>query len=314
MFPALFRIPIPDWFPEFLKPAGGYFPIRMFGVMVILGFLAGTWVASRRLAKKKIMTSEETFDFCFYLLAMGILGSRLCYVFQNWGDFQGGFFRIFKIWEGGLVWYGGAALAALFAFWWLWKNKKPVLQVTDALALGVAIGLCIGRWGCFFAGDDYGDFIRMPDPADATQLVNVTDPALAPWYGVQFPKGGPSVPPSELSDWRYVYSEVPRSHQTPYFIHPVQLYMSFKNLVIFGLLWLLARKARRPGVITAAYLMLYPVARFIVEFWRGDADRGIYKELGGLSFSQLFGLFPVLLGIMVLSHVRKTAPPPEPSA
>lgn len=302
MWPALFRIPIPDWFPDFLKPASGTFPIRMFGVMVILGFLAGTYVASKRLAKRKIMTSEETFDFCFYLLATGILGSRLCFVVQDWYSdperWKGRLFDIFKIWEGGLVWYGGMFLATVFAFWWLWKNKKPVLQVTDALALAVAIGLCVGRWGCFFVGDDYGRIIQ-----DANGMA-ITDPAQVPWYAMQFPRGGPD------ENWRYAFSETPLSHRAPYWVHPVQLYMSLKNLVIFGLLLWVARKATKSGVLTATYLFAYPVGRFIIEFWRGDEDRGV-SAATGLSFSQVFGIVPILIGIMVLKHVRSK---PEESA
>ncbi|MCG3135610.1 MAG: Prolipoprotein diacylglyceryl transferase [Planctomycetes bacterium] len=301
MWPALFRIPIPEWFPEFLKPAGGYFPIRMFGVMVILGFLAGTWLASRRLAKRNIMTSEQTFDFCFYLLATGILGSRLCYVLQNFSDFEGRFFRIFAIWEGGLVWYGGMALATVFAFWWLWKHKLPVLVVTDAIAPGVALALAVGRWGCFFAGDDYGEFIRGADGNP------ITDAAQAPWYAVQFPVRGTT------ESWRFAYTETPPSHAAPYFLHPVQIYMSLKNLIVFGLLCVVGARAKRVGMITAAYLMLYPVARFVVERWRGDADRGLDVLDTGLSFSQFFGIFPFLIGVMVLRAAKSRPPETTPA-
>lgn len=293
MWPALFRVPL----PEFL--GGGHFPIRMFGVMVILGFLAGTWVFSRRMKRHGLLSPEDAFDFCFYLLATGILGSRLCYVLQNFSDFKGRFFRIFAIWEGGLVWYGGFALATLFAFWWLWKKKLPVLKVTDAAALAVAMGLFVGRFGCFFAGDDYGDFVR--DAAGDA----IRDAAAAPWYAVQFPAGGPD------ANWRYQYSEVPLSHRAPYWVHPVQLYLSFKNLVVFGVLAFIAGRMRRTGTLTAAYLLLYPLARFVVEFWRGDADRGVDVLGTGLSFSQFFGVAPFLLGVAVWRRVLQQPEEPD---
>ena len=155
MFPVLFRIEFPDWLP---LVGGEMFPIRMFGIMVILGHLAGTYVISRRLSRQGLMKPEEAFDFCFYLLATGIMGSRLLYVMQNFDKFRGKFLDIFKVWEGGLVWYGGFAMATMFAFYWLGKRKLPVLRVCDACALGVAIALAVGRWGCFCAGDDYERF------------------------------------------------------------------------------------------------------------------------------------------------------------
>lgn len=279
MFPVLFRIPLP-WGED------NYFPIRMFGVMVILGFLAGTWVVSRRLKRQGLMESQEAFDFCFYLLAVGILGSRLTYIVQNFSEFQGQFFRIFKIWEGGLVWYGGMALSVVFAFWWLWKKKLPVLPCADAAALGVSIAHSIGRLGCFFAGDDYGRKILAEDGSP------IESPEHAPWYAVQFPQ--------HSADWRYAYSECPSSFCAPYWVHPVQIYMAIGNLIVFLALLLVARRAKHPGIVAASYLFIYPVNRFIVEFWRGDADRGVDVWGTGLSFSQMFGIPMVLLGFVVL--------------
>ncbi|MCE9635731.1 MAG: prolipoprotein diacylglyceryl transferase [Planctomycetes bacterium] len=293
MWPALFRIPL----PEFM--GGGYFPIRMFGVMVILGFLAGTWVIQKRLVKQKLMSSEDVFDFCFYMLAIGILGSRLMYVLQNFEQFQGKFFSVFAIWQGGLVWYGGFALSTIFAFVWLALKKLPVLKITDAAALGVALALAIGRWGCWFAGDDYG--MQITDEAG----VAITDADKAPWFAVQVPKD---------QGWRTEYCETPFQFREPKWLQPVQIYMSLKNLVVFGALLVIARRMRRTGILTASYLMLYPVARFIVEFWRGDADRGLDFWGTGLSFSQFFGIFVFLLGVTMLRSVKARVPDIVPEA
>ena len=293
MFPVLFEIPL-GWLPWVADDFS--FPIRMFGVMVILGFLAGTWVVGKRLKKLGVMESQDSFDFCFYLLAMGILGSRLLYVFQNWGQFagKGEPWRILYIWEGGLVWYGGMAASVLFAFWWLWKKKLPVLPCADAAAMGVAIAHAIGRIGCFFAGDDYG---RQVLAEDGTPLQS---PAPGPWYAVQFPKhsAGP----------RYRYSETPADHCDPYWVHPVQIYMALGNLIVFLCLLYIGRRAKRPGIVAASYLLIYPVNRFIVEFWRGDADRGEQVMGTPLSFSQMFGIPMVLLGFVVLRAALTRTP------
>jgi phosphatidylglycerol:prolipoprotein diacylglycerol transferase len=299
MFPVLIRIPL-DWLPWVDKDT--YFPIRMFGVMVILGFLLGTWIVSRRLKRLNVMEPQDSFDFCFYLLAVGILGCRVLYIVQNFEQFQGKFLKVFAIWEGGLVWYGGMAASTLFAFWWLWKKKLPVLQCADAAALGTSIALAVGRWGCFFAGDDYGRKILAPDGSPIEKADQ------APWYAVQFPNPGPDW------RWRYNYSETPGGFREPYFLHPVQIYMSIGNVIVFLALLAVAKKAKRPGIIAAWYLFLYPVNRFIVEFWRGDLDRGVDVLGTGLSFSQMFGIPMVLLGIVVLRASLAGPRTSDPSA
>lgn len=325
MWPVLFRIPIPSWFPEFLQPQGGYFPIRMFGVMVIAGFLGAYLMMKWRLRKVGVLrpsagpgtspppgtlTKEDVFDFCFYLLAAGILGSRLLFVAQDYAEnperWRGELFKVFKIWEGGLVWYGGFALATVFGFWWLWKRKLPVLKVMDALALAVALGLALGRWGCFFAGDDYGRQIL-----DETGAV-VTEAAKAPWYAVQ-------VPSREELGWRGDFTEFPVGQHgmpdwTGQYLHAVQLYMSFKNLLVLAVLLLVARWQRRHGILAATYLLAYPVARFTIEFFRGDVDRGVDVWGTGLSFSQVFGIFVFLAGMGILRAVKSQPAEPAPVA
>ncbi len=298
MFPVLFRIPVP-WGDD-----GTYFPIRMFGVMVILGFLAGTWVIGRRLKRQDIMEPEESFDFCFYLLAMGILGSRLMYVAQNMDAFQGKFLKVFYIWEGGLVWYGGFALATLFGFWWLSRKKLPILKVADAGVMGTALALAIGRWGCFCAGDDYGRRILDGDGNP------VIDAAAAPWYAVQFP--------GIDAGWRFAvpggYSETPIDFRDPYWLHPAQLYMSLANVLVFVGLLLVARKAKRPGVIAVSYFLFYPAGRFVIEYFRGDTDRGVDVLGTGLSFSQVFSIGVVCAGLLLLKIVRTAGKRPPADA
>jgi phosphatidylglycerol:prolipoprotein diacylglycerol transferase len=202
-------------------------------------------------------------------------------VLQNFDRFEGRGLDVLKIWEGGLVWYGGFALAALFTFFWLWKRKLPVLPVTDGLVLGLALALAVGRWGCFCAGDDYGKVIA--ESGDQPT-----------WYAVQFPRAA--------DGWRYAYSETPIEFRAPKWLHPVQLYMSLGNLLVFGALAGIARLVRKPGVLTACYLMLYPLQRSIVETWRGDADRGVDYLETGLSFSQFFSIPVFLFGLLMLRY------------
>ena len=56
---------------------------------------------------------------------------------------------------------------------------------------------------------------------------------------------------------------------------PVQLYECFGNFVILGIL-LLLEKTGNERRIPQCYLFCYAVLRFILEFFRADAERGAF--------------------------------------
>jgi phosphatidylglycerol:prolipoprotein diacylglycerol transferase len=127
--------------------------------------------------------------------------------------------------------------------------------MTDVLAPPVALGTSVTRLGCFNAGCDYGK------------------PTTLPW-GVVF-----------SSAIAHANTGVPLGVR----IHPTQLYESLMTLAIFGvLLWWFPRK-KHDGDIFLGYLGLYAVGRFIIEYVRGDEDRGfVFNHL--LSTSQFIAL------------------------
>jgi phosphatidylglycerol:prolipoprotein diacylglycerol transferase len=63
---------------------------------------------------------------------------------------------ILKVWEGGLVYYGGFILSVIGAMWWLAKKKLSFLKITDILVPFLALSHAIARIGCFFSGCCYG--------------------------------------------------------------------------------------------------------------------------------------------------------------
>jgi phosphatidylglycerol:prolipoprotein diacylglycerol transferase len=69
-------------------------------------------------------------------------------------------------------------------------------------------------------------------------------------------------------------------------LHPVQLYESIVCLVLFGVLVRLSRRKRFEGEVILAYTLLYAIARFVLESFRGDADRGFV--FGGLLSTSQF--------------------------
>ena len=267
-------------------------PIRMFGILVILGFLAGARVAAARNRRLGVMDGDESFDLAFNLLLVGIAGARIVHVAQNMADYEGRPLGMLKIWDGGLVWYGGAIASTLWAWWSLARRKKDIWAVSDSLAIGVTLGHAIGRLGCFAAGCDYGK--RVP----------VGEGETAPWWAVNYDKGlmdphldNILVPP----EMRYDVE-----NDLDVYLHPTQLYLVIFNLAVFAFLIFVDRKATKgafPGRLAAMYLMLYAVGRATIETLRGDEDRGVYFG-GALSFSQIVSIVVFVGGFALWRALR----------
>jgi phosphatidylglycerol:prolipoprotein diacylglycerol transferase len=86
-------------------------------------------------------------------------------------------------------------------------------------------------------------------------------------------------------------------------LHPAQLYESFTTLLIFAFLLVLYRKKAFPGQIFVLYLITYGIARFILEFFRGDADRGFVFDW--VSTSQFVSLLIVPAGVILYWYLHK---------
>jgi phosphatidylglycerol:prolipoprotein diacylglycerol transferase len=243
----------------------GPIPIRMYGLMIGTGFLLGIALASRR-ARKEGIDPERILDMGVYLLLAAIIGSRLLYVLTNVAEFTRSPLDVFAIWKGGLVFYGGLLAAVPTGIWYVRKHKLPVWQTADIMAPSIALAHAFGRLGCFFAGCCYGA------PCSGPACITFTDPhSLAPL-------GIPLI--------------------------PTQLMESGGEFLIFLLLLLFVRVKSFHGQIFGLYLVLYAVLRFFMEFYRGDAVRGLYFN-GLVSTSQIIALFIIVAAIGGMTMGRK---------
>lgn len=242
----------------------GPFTLHTFGVMLAIGVIVGSTVLmreTRRLGDPKI-TEELVQKLAWWVVAAVIVGGRLMHVIVNIDDYVHRPLQIFAIWEGGLAMYGGLLAIFFTVIFFAWRHKLNILRLCDLVAPPAFLGDAIGRWGCFFMGDDYGK------PTDSWVGVRFTDPR--------------SLVPAELRG-------VP--------LHPTQIYMSLKALIIFVVLIWITRHKKFDGQVAGWSFILYAVLRSIVEFFRGDLDRGF---VGPLSTSQFISLFVFAAGLIIL--------------
>lgn len=147
MYPVLFKI--------------GPLTFYSWGLMVALGFLIGLWLTYRA-AKKTGYPADKVLDCSVYALAAGIVGARLFYILGFWPDFQNDTVEIIKIWDGGMVFWGGLLFAIGAIALYCRRQKISVLKFFDLAAGPTALGYAIGRIGCLLNGCCYGNVTTLP--------------------------------------------------------------------------------------------------------------------------------------------------------
>jgi phosphatidylglycerol:prolipoprotein diacylglycerol transferase len=134
----------------------GFFQLHSYGLAMALSFVLGLTLAIR-LNRRLGRPDEELLDLFQWLVFGGLLGARTLYVIVMWPEFAAGpWYKVFAIWQGGLVYYGGLIGASTAALIWLRNKGLPLWSYLDVLAPGIALGQVTGRLGCFFAGCCYG--------------------------------------------------------------------------------------------------------------------------------------------------------------
>ncbi|MBI2679300.1 MAG: prolipoprotein diacylglyceryl transferase [Candidatus Koribacter versatilis] len=275
----------------------GRISLPTYGVLSALGLILGLLICVK-LAKREGIDPDRAWNLGILSIVAAVLGSKLMLLVTDWSgvtaELPGIFTRqtfsallhgntqdrhaaaALSLIQAGGVWYGGLLFGSLVAILYMWRHRLPVLKTFDAYAPGIAFGHIIGRIGCFAAGCCYGK------PTDEPWGVTFTNPLAA------------------------YYSGTPLNVR----IHPTQLYEAAANSVIFlVLLWLFRRK-KFDGQVLGAYFFLYGVARYFLEFYRDDPERGSVFG-GAMSVTQLIALCLVVTGGLL--WLRRTAPQPVPA-
>jgi len=244
----------------------GPLAIHWYGLTYLAAFGLFFFLASLRLRHEPYVSisgpgawSRRDIEDILFLGVMGVvIGGRLGYcLFYKPGYYLAHPLEIFFVWQGGMSFHGGLLGVLVSQVWFARSRHRPWLQVMDFIAPCVPTGLAAGRLGNFINGELWGRF-SAPD---------------LPW-GMVFRHSG---------------SMLPR--------HPSQAYQFFmEGLLLFVLLWLYARKPRKAGQVSGAFLVGYGVFRFIAEFYREPDDfLGILAM--GMSMGQWLCLPMIAAGV-----------------
>lgn len=236
-----------------------------YGLLVSLGVLLGLWISVRN-SQKQGIDPDKAWNLGIIVVMCGIVGAKVLYIIVDWSDYAahpGEIFSLNTLQAGG-VFSGGLIGAFAAAAWYIRRHRMPALATCDAFAPGLALGHAIGRVGCFAAGCCFGK------PTDHFWGVTFTNPIAHELVGTPIGEA----------------------------LQPTQLFESAVELLNFFILaWMLKRK-KFDGQVIGTYFFLYGIARFFLEYLRGDPGRG--EVFGGIiTGTQLVALCLIAAGGLI---------------
>lgn len=246
--------------------------IQSYGFMIAVGFLIFLFLTYRHPIRKRVIDGQVYLNGVFWSLFIGVVGARVCYVLTDLQMFYDRPMDIFFPWVGGLVVLGSIVSVLIFAPLYLRYHRLVLFPILDLVAVYAPLMQAISRIGCFLAGCCYG------------------------------------IPASTNSWWTVVFIDSEGIAPLHVALHPAQLYASLASLAVFFLLltWVRLKKIK-PGSPLFMFLVLEGVARFFVDFWRGDRGElisvGLFGTTVDLSQVQLMsvGLCAVsLVGLLIV--------------
>jgi len=234
--------------PRELLHIYGPISINAYGTTIAVALLIFLWLIKQHPTRKSLFAHVDLTQALIVGVLLGIAGGRTLYVLSNLNTIHG-LMDIIDFWNGGFS-VLGAVLAILFGLpLYLRAHEIPVLPFFDLIAIHAPLLQSISRLGCFFAGCCYGR------------------PTVLSW-GVLY-RGADTFAPYGVC------------------LHPTQIYSSLILLLIFCVMYFFAQyRLKKPGQLTALYLLLISGERFLVDFWRDDQEYLSSSALQQLSINQ----------------------------
>ncbi|MFH1874437.1 MAG: prolipoprotein diacylglyceryl transferase [Pseudomonadota bacterium] len=247
----------------------GPLEVPAFFFMIMLAVLSATFYA-QWLAKREGADPVVLLDFGILAIIASVLGSRIFHILiENPAYYWEKPIRVFYFWQGGFVSIGAYVFTIIAMLIYIRWRHLDSLRYFDISATAIPLAIFFVRVGCLAAGCCYGK------PTDFCIHLTFNDPGTAAGY---YHLGEP--------------------------LHATQLYNMINALIMGGVLYLVYKHRKFKGQVLATFFIYYGVTRFMIEFLRGDEDRGLFfGDL--LSTGQIAMLVSIGVGIFLYIWLSK---------
>lgn len=237
----------------------GDFPIRAYGLILSLSIILATGVAYF-LAKQDGRWHNHIVDIGIYSGIAGIVGARLWDVFFfDWAYYSHHLSEIFYVWQGGMAIQGGIVFGVGAGIIYAKRHKIDILALADIVAPAIILGQAIGRCANLLNGDAFGA------PTGGN-------------FGIIYP---------ETTLAYHTYGAQP--------LWPAEVWEGQIDFVIFALLLIFRAFPHAKGQAFSLYIMLYSLARFGLEFLRGDYDTPVFLSFTSAQTTSLVAFILALI-------------------
>lgn len=237
----------------------GDFPIRAYGLILSLSIILATGVAYF-LAKQDGRWHNHIVDIGIYSGIAGIVGARLWDVFFfDWAYYSHYLSEIFYVWQGGMAIQGGIVFGVGAGIIYAKRHKIDILALADIVAPAIILGQAIGRCANLLNGDAFGA------PTGSN-------------FGIIYP---------ETTLAYHTYGAQP--------LWPAEVWEGQIDFVIFALLLIFRAFPHAKGQAFSLYIMLYSLARFGLEFLRGDYATPVFLSFTSAQTTSLVAFILALI-------------------
>lgn len=254
----------------------GNFGVPAMGVCILVGAILAVFLSWLLRKQSSLDWNGDFVDSIVWGVLLGFVGMKILYWIVTPNEFLDAIRhgRILELLTTGMVFYGGLLGGILGIFICSRKKKRSFFEFTDLFAPCFCVAHAFGRIGCLLVGCCAG-----VQPGETVLFGAATyDGTCALTY----------------------------ANGTKHL--PVPLMEAIFLLVLCVVLILILMRAKKLGTVTGWYLVLYAIWRFVIESFRGDAERGIY---GLFSTSQWISFAILVAGIVILVTAKKR-PRPTP--
>lgn len=256
----------------------GSFSIYSYGLMIALAFIAAILFAMKN-AKKSGEDPERILDISLYVILGALIGGRLGYVITYLDYYLKNPLKILYFRQGGLSFLGGFLVAYFLCWLYVRRTKISFWKYADIVAPSIALGIGIGRIGCFLNGCCFG--------------------VVSENYGIKFPSV--NMPPVYLQQLKDGLIASGSSSTLP--VIPTQIYTSLYGFLIFFILLLMKKYKKYDGFLMLSFFILYSISRFIIEYFRFYESN--YRVFNLFTITQTILLGVILVSLLFMNTLKK---------